>query len=259
MIVSCPHCDTKFNLPAEMLGDDGRRVRCTKCEEVWFQRPVVSEGEYDDGLFEGASHDDQDLNTSTDEKVSQEDVAVSDDQRSQVSSVTSSVSPSKRAVIGGYVAATTVFFIVLIIVFASKNALVRTWPASMSLYQAFGMEVSIPGEGRVFDRISLQPKDDGYFLSAHVVNLKSTPQQLPYVVAYALSDDGNSLGAYDLSKAFVSAEGSVLIEAFVNLDNNKDTDKLMLKFALDKVGHGKKEGEYKTEGHDDEHQHHKKH
>jgi len=37
MIVSCLKCSTKYNLKADTIGDDGRRVRCTKCGHIWIQ------------------------------------------------------------------------------------------------------------------------------------------------------------------------------------------------------------------------------
>src|SRR3546814_3605052 len=31
MILTCPNCDAKFNVKAELLGPAGRTVKCTKC------------------------------------------------------------------------------------------------------------------------------------------------------------------------------------------------------------------------------------
>lgn len=39
MIVTCPSCKTRFHLDTSVLGYDGRRVRCHKCQHVWFQEP----------------------------------------------------------------------------------------------------------------------------------------------------------------------------------------------------------------------------
>lgn len=39
MIVACPNCQTRFNVPAEALEPDGRQVRCSRCHVVWFQEP----------------------------------------------------------------------------------------------------------------------------------------------------------------------------------------------------------------------------
>ncbi len=41
MIVSCPSCSTRFVVDPSALGEAGRRVRCARCQHVWFQeRPA---------------------------------------------------------------------------------------------------------------------------------------------------------------------------------------------------------------------------
>ena len=35
MILTCPNCDAKFNVKAELLGPAGRTVKCTKCGHRW--------------------------------------------------------------------------------------------------------------------------------------------------------------------------------------------------------------------------------
>ena len=36
MIIGCPECATRFGVPADALGTDGRKVRCAKCSHVWL-------------------------------------------------------------------------------------------------------------------------------------------------------------------------------------------------------------------------------
>ncbi len=37
MIIACPACHTKYAVPDNAIGIDGRTVRCAKCEHSWFQ------------------------------------------------------------------------------------------------------------------------------------------------------------------------------------------------------------------------------
>jgi predicted Zn finger-like uncharacterized protein len=39
MIVSCPACETRFQVDRDQLGYDGRIVRCAKCGNCWHQMP----------------------------------------------------------------------------------------------------------------------------------------------------------------------------------------------------------------------------
>ncbi len=39
MIVSCPNCATRFEVPESALGSAGRKVRCGQCAHLWLQRP----------------------------------------------------------------------------------------------------------------------------------------------------------------------------------------------------------------------------
>ena len=39
MILGCPECHTRFAIDAQALRPDGRRVKCGKCEHVWFEEP----------------------------------------------------------------------------------------------------------------------------------------------------------------------------------------------------------------------------
>ncbi|OPL19364.1 MAG: hypothetical protein AVO35_11510 [Candidatus Aegiribacteria sp. MLS_C] len=39
MIVSCPKCHSKYNIPEKRIGDSPKRFRCRKCSEVFIINP----------------------------------------------------------------------------------------------------------------------------------------------------------------------------------------------------------------------------
>ncbi len=39
MLIQCPNCDTKYNLNESVLGPDGSKVRCIRCDHVFFVAP----------------------------------------------------------------------------------------------------------------------------------------------------------------------------------------------------------------------------
>lgn len=55
MIVQCPNCDTKFRLDETLLGQDGSRVRCSRCSHVFKVLPPPPDDDadvVDDSEFE---------------------------------------------------------------------------------------------------------------------------------------------------------------------------------------------------------------
>src|SRR5688572_5800721 len=40
MIITCPHCQTKYQVTYEAIGSAGRKVQCAHCQEAWQQPPI---------------------------------------------------------------------------------------------------------------------------------------------------------------------------------------------------------------------------
>ena len=38
MYISCPNCQTKFVVTNNQIGINGRRVKCSKCSHIWYQK-----------------------------------------------------------------------------------------------------------------------------------------------------------------------------------------------------------------------------
>lgn len=45
MIVNCPNCDCKYNIPDKKIGDSPKRFRCRKCSEVFIINPPARKPE----------------------------------------------------------------------------------------------------------------------------------------------------------------------------------------------------------------------
>src|SRR6218665_1378143 len=56
VIIACPHCGTRYQVPPETLGDAGRKVACAHCGQSWMAEPgaVMPQAEPDDRLFSEA-------------------------------------------------------------------------------------------------------------------------------------------------------------------------------------------------------------
>ncbi len=49
MKIQCPDCSTSYDIKPEVLGGDGRSVKCVRCGNRWFVRPKDAADEGDDG------------------------------------------------------------------------------------------------------------------------------------------------------------------------------------------------------------------
>lgn len=47
MIVTCSSCSTRFVVSPSALGETGRKVRCARCQHIWFQEPPATPPEPD--------------------------------------------------------------------------------------------------------------------------------------------------------------------------------------------------------------------
>lgn len=60
MIISCPQCDARYEVDAQVLSPNGRQVRCAKCGHQWTERPPAGPAELEelDYLDEDQGRDD---------------------------------------------------------------------------------------------------------------------------------------------------------------------------------------------------------
>jgi predicted Zn finger-like uncharacterized protein len=71
MIITCPHCQTKYQVTYEAIGSAGRKVQCAYCQQDWQQSPAQPEppNEPADQLFEAMAEDGLDEALMAEEKA----------------------------------------------------------------------------------------------------------------------------------------------------------------------------------------------
>ncbi len=52
MLIVCPKCQTNYEVKPESLGEAGRKVRCAKCQEIWFAARPPPEDDPFEAAFE---------------------------------------------------------------------------------------------------------------------------------------------------------------------------------------------------------------
>ncbi len=76
MLIQCPNCDTKYNLNESVIGPDGAKVRCIRCDHVFFVAPPGAEFDVKSEQTQGQTQD-HDLDQKEDfdwlDEVEQED------------------------------------------------------------------------------------------------------------------------------------------------------------------------------------------
>ena len=57
MKIKCPSCETSYDIKPEVLGPEGRSVKCARCGNRWFVQPAKEAAASDEGLdpVEGCS------------------------------------------------------------------------------------------------------------------------------------------------------------------------------------------------------------
>lgn len=57
VVIECPHCGTRYQLPAEAIGARGRQVACAHCGQAWQAKAAVPAEQGDDGdrMFDAAA------------------------------------------------------------------------------------------------------------------------------------------------------------------------------------------------------------
>jgi predicted Zn finger-like uncharacterized protein len=69
LIIVCPHCATRYQLPPEALGQRGRKVQCANCGEAWRANPPSpGRRQGDISPLDPDSEDDLDQNFSREER-----------------------------------------------------------------------------------------------------------------------------------------------------------------------------------------------
>ncbi len=161
MIVRCSNCRTRYLVDPAALGEAGRRVRCTNCGHVWHQTPGTDAP------------------------------GVSD---SRVAPVPLDRPPAWA----GWAAAGLFVIAALAGLALARNAIVTSWPGTVSIYDAVGLPIQAPqAQGlRIVDVQSERVKDgDRIILLVRglVENTTEKGRRLPPLRAVLADEAGAAL------------------------------------------------------------------
>lgn len=178
MILQCPACDTRYILENLVIPDQGRVVRCAKCQHSWHQMPepgAVSASGGVVGVIEPI--------TSPREEKPQERQRPGGSARHNIRTLQSLPRHLPRK---WWIPAAAAGFALLVFavgLFVFRKDVVAAWEPSARLFDVAGAPVPVPGEGLQIAGLDVKPwKAEGrnvLLVSGTITNPTATPREVP--------------------------------------------------------------------------------
>lgn len=169
MILGCPECNTRFAIDAQALRPDGRRVKCGKCDHVWFEEPPVPSAS--------------------------EPISVTPLEPEEQSSIPTPNLPAitradqKRTAGAAWVMVCFLLAVVVSLAWFGRESIARAWPTAEILYASVGVDAfPPPGAGLSVD-MEVKRVGETLELVGEVVNTTDKTVILPPI--YAVLEDAN--------------------------------------------------------------------
>jgi predicted Zn finger-like uncharacterized protein len=225
MIITCPHCQTKYQVTYEAIGSAGRKVQCAHCRRDWQQAPLDKDEATPEQkkAFAAIEEDGLDEAMSAEEKAVAAEVAQRLEQERQAA-IAASNAKAEAAILRNRqqafsrrqsamaadlplarlrrtlrIAGAVLLGAVLAIGYFGRVAVVERFPAMAGVYEAVGLGVNVVGLD--FSNVSsLRTLRDGkevLVVSAQIVGLMPQPVPVPSVVVTLIDGDGR--GIYEWS------------------------------------------------------------
>lgn len=220
MIITCPHCQTKYQVTYEAIGSAGRKVQCAHCHLAWDQSPVSAksdkaeqQGSESDRLFDAMSEDALDEALVHEEQIVAAEKALiaapagKDTPRSapnaaEMKKRQADFSKRHNAMISRLPLArlrrAARIGVVLMLAglvsgaYFGRVAIVERYPDLAGLYDAVGLGVNVVGLD--FSNLetlkTLSGGNDVLMVSAQIVGLTAKPTRVPPVVVSLLDAEG---------------------------------------------------------------------
>jgi predicted Zn finger-like uncharacterized protein len=142
MILTCPACQTRYQVDAAKFPPQGRNVRCARCSNVWH---AAAEAE---PAFEGIAE--PAFEPPPREVYAQPEVRDPEPQEPAVEEETppprvTNPLPRGWLIKAGWVALAAVVIVIGVVATVYRHQVVETWPNSASVYSKLGMKVATSG------------------------------------------------------------------------------------------------------------------
>lgn len=228
MIITCPNCQTKYQVTYEAIGSAGRKVQCANCQKSWQQaampdvtpakkpdlRVVTPEDVESDRLFDTIEEE------ALDKAIAEEEQAVTGEQPKPVDPVVppkpkkresaaelqerqKALSRRQRAMVsrlpmarlrlGARIVGGVTLAAIFVIGYFGRVQIVEQSPDMAGLYAAIGLGVNVQGlelENLQSSR-SMAEGRDVLVVSAQIVGVEAKPVSVPPVLVSLLDASGH--------------------------------------------------------------------
>ncbi len=181
--ITCPECSAKYRVSVASIGD-GKKVKCTKCGNTWFQEPEVEDGIDVEGVEEETSP----LREEADDEVGEYRFR---DMLQDQASDEGEVSSAKSLPLYSLIAVIGVLLLVLVLLFGFRGVLTNVIPGMEVFYTSIGFEKETKAQSLLFDRVDVV-KEEGsvYKILGNIINLQNKKQRIPMIEVLPLNEQG---------------------------------------------------------------------
>ncbi len=212
MILTCPNCNVQFNLDDDLLGESGRKVKCTSCEEIWFQDPEIIEEVIEEVDFEAAVQE-EDLQ---EEGVFQE---IEEPPPQTIQKPVNNIDNDKNKFISIAIAA-SVFLVIFTYLLVNSSSFIQNNPNMRVFYALFGVGPEVAGQNLVFDQVVAENNGKAIKISGNIINLESAPKQVPDIEISLIGGTDIVIAKWYINppKDMVEPEGNVAFSSSYDIE-----------------------------------------
>ena len=179
MILGCPECNTRFAIDAQALRPDGRRVKCGKCDHVWFEEPPPP---------------------SPAEPISVTPLEPEEQATVPIPNLPAIASADQKRTAGAaWVLVGLLIAVVLALAWFGRESIALAWPPAETIYASVGIS-AFPPPGEGFS-VEMEVKREGEKLQlvGEVVNTTDESRALPPIYAVLQDANGKRLRHWQLT------------------------------------------------------------
>ncbi|WDR01454.1 zinc-ribbon domain-containing protein [Devosia algicola] len=216
MIITCPHCQTRYQVAFEAIGATGRKVQCANCQRDWQQVPVAPEPVADEAAMSEDALDDafaQEANLAAEEMARGAATEAKDDSEPPTQTIDPAIQKKRQRALSQrqssliaqlpmarlrraarIIAACTLVGMIGF-GFFGRTKIVEMFPAMAGIYESMGLGVNVVGLNfsDVRTQRTLQDGKEVLLVEAEIVNVALGRMPVPPVVLTLIDGEGRNL------------------------------------------------------------------